>query len=130
MAVKCEIFLVDKTEMATLPKIIAVDFDGTLVVDEYPNIGPKNSKIFDLVHNFQLRGYKVILWTCRDGHYLDQAVDFCAMEGLEFDAVNENIPEVQRMFNRDTRKVYADIYLDDKNMNVPLLLALPMVSRR
>ena len=111
---------VDHTDMATLPKIIAVDFDGTLVSDKFPDIGEKNSVVFCQVKGLQNMGWKVILWTCRcndkNGDQLDEAVAYCNIHGLCFDAVNKNIPEVIEMFGGDTRKVYADKYLDDKNL--------------
>lgn len=110
--------IVDKEQMKSLPKIVAVDFDGTLVSNEYPKIGNKNHRTFDDIKLFKLMGYKIILWTCRandsQGNTLDEAVAYCKSQGLEFDAVNQNIPEVIEMFGSDTRKVYADIYIDDK----------------
>ena len=106
--------------MVKLPKIAAVDFDGTLVKDKFPEIGEINSVVWDSVKQLQDNGYKLILWTCRSndlqGTQLDDAVAFCKKEGLEFDAVNENLKEVQDMFGGDTRKVYADVYIDDKNL--------------
>jgi hypothetical protein len=59
-------------------------------------------------------GAKIILWTSRDHENLDAAVEFCREHGFEFDAINENLPECQRLFNNDTRKVFADEYWDDK----------------
>lgn len=105
---------VSKTEMNTLPKIVAVDFDGTLVQDKFPEIGDPNYEIFDLCNQLKAQGIRLILWSSRDGQPLWDAVDFCRVRGLEFDAVNENLAEVQQMFNNDTRKVYADLYIDDK----------------
>ena len=106
---------VNKTEMSTLPKIVAVDFDGTLVEDKFPEIGRPRAERFHIIRQMQAAGIRVILWTCRDHESLKAAVDWCLKEqGIVFDAVNENIPEVKAMFSNDTRKVYADIYLDDK----------------
>jgi uncharacterized protein YqfB (UPF0267 family) len=100
--------------MATLPKIVAVDFDGTLVEDCYPEIGPVKQEIFDMMNAYKALGWKVVLWTCRDKEQLLSAVVFCARNGLTFDAVNENVKEAQAMFNNDTRKVFANVYIDDK----------------
>lgn len=107
---------VDKSMMKKLPLIIAVDFDGTLVMDKYPDIGAKNESLFYDVCLWKSMGYKIILWTCRDGYHLDKAVEYCREQGLEFDSVNKNIPEVIEMFNNDTRKIYANMYIDDKNL--------------
>lgn len=105
---------VEKSEMNTLPKIVAIDFDGTLVEDKFPYIGDLNKEMFALCKRLKEQGVSLILWSCRDGEQLDQAVLFCKAQGLEFDAVNENIQAVREMFHNDTRKVYADLYIDDK----------------
>jgi len=107
-----------KVDIDSLPKIVAIDFDGTLVTNKYPEIGDKIHRVFTDVKFYKTLGWKVILWTCRDndcnGNKLDEAVAYCKEQGLEFDAVNKNIPEVIAMFGNDTRKVYADLYIDDK----------------
>lgn len=115
---------VSKTQMVKLPFIIAVDFDGTLVEDKYPEIGPKIDLVFEAVKRWKRMGYKIVLWTCRDGEPLKEAVSFCLNNGLVFDAVNRNIPEVVELFQNDTRKVYANFYLDDKNMRPAILEAI------
>lgn len=98
-----------------LPLIVAVDFDGTLCKDSYPYIGEPKQDMIDLVKAYQKGGWKTILWTCRTDEYLEAAVKWCREHGLEFDAVNTNIDEVKAMFGGDTRKVFADRYIDDKN---------------
>lgn len=106
---------VTKEQMAALPKIVAVDFDGTLVEDKFPEIGKPNPEMVQLCHQLQQQGIALILWTSRDHDNLAQAVQFCKQElGLVFDAVNENHPATQALFHNDTRKIYADLYIDDK----------------
>lgn len=107
---------VSKDNMSTLPKIVAVDFDGTLVSDMFPEIGLQNNEMFELCKQLKAQGIRLILWTSRDGQPLLDAVAFCKARGLEFDSVNENVQEVREMFNNDTRKVYADLYIDDKSI--------------
>lgn len=104
----------------SLPPILAVDFDGTLVDDRFPEIGPIKWDVWEAVESYRLLGYKIILWTCRDGDRLKDAVKFCADNGMVFDAVNRNTPEVIKLYNNDTRKVYADIYVDDKGVGLCL----------
>lgn len=95
--------------------IIAVDFDGTLSLGEWPNCGPPNMKVIDALQERQQKGDKIILWTCRVGDELDAAVAWCKIYGLTFDAVNANLPEILAAWEyRDTRKVFADEYWDDK----------------
>ena len=100
-----------------LPYIVAVDFDGTLCEDKYPAIGKPNYDIIKAIQDYKSFGWKVILWTCRNGKALEQAVAWCRQHGLTFDAVNENLPVVREAFGgSDTRKVFANVYVDDKNV--------------
>lgn len=95
-------------------KTIAVDFDGTIVTDKFPEIGEPNYDLIKWLIGYQSRGGKLILWTSRNGDALPKAVEFCKSLGLEFNSVNENLKEVQEKWKGDTRKVLADYYLDDK----------------
>jgi len=97
-------------------KIYAIDFDGTLCINEYPNIGQPIYKTIIFCKERKAEGHKLILWTCRSGKYLDEAVAWCKVQGLIFDAVNENLPEMIELFDNDCRKVFADYYIDDKNL--------------
>lgn len=98
------------------PKIIAVDFDGTLCENKWPEIGgPNFHLIWFLMEQQQKYGAKLILWTCRVGDRLAEAVQWCKDHGLEFDAVNTNLPEVLEWMGTDSRKIYADVYIDDRN---------------
>ena len=98
-------------------KIIAVDFDGTLCHGNWPDIGEPNIRLINKLLKLQRKGYKIILWTCRNGEPLKQAVEFCKKCGLMFDAVNENLPSLIEKYG-DTRKIAADVYIDDKNLNM------------
>lgn len=104
------------TTMKKLPQILAVDFDGTLVSEAFPQIGLKNENMFEAVLNAQNSGIKCVLWTCRNGQELQNAVDYCIGHGFTPDAVNRNVDEVIEMFGHDTRKIFADWYLDDKSL--------------
>lgn len=96
-------------------RVIAVDFDGTLCENKFPEIGEPKKYIIDIVKELKRQGNKIILWSCRSGQPLIKAVMWCAEQGLLFDAVNENLPEIIEMYGGDARKVWADIYIDDKN---------------
>lgn len=96
-------------------KIVAVDFDGTLFENKWPEIGEPNTALIDYLKKRQEQGDKLILWTCRCGDRLDAAVKKCETYGLIFDAVNENLPEAIEMFGDDSRKIFAHEYIDDKN---------------
>ena len=100
--------------------IYAIDFDGTLCVDEYPAIGAPRLGVIDFVKAAQRGGDRLILWTCRHGAELSAAVEWCAAQGITFDAVNENLPENIAQYGVDCRKVYADRYIDDRNIVIDL----------
>lgn len=95
-------------------EIIAVDFDGTLCSECYPAIGMPNLPLFALLKGARRQGKKVILWTCRYGDLLEEAVAWCRMFGLEFDAVNENVAQTLEQYGTESRKISADVYIDDK----------------
>lgn len=97
--------------------IIAVDFDGTLCKNEYPQIGGANRKLIAYIRGEKAAGARLILWTCRSGQHLQDAVDWCRERGIVFDAVNENLPDIIEYFGADTRKIYAHTYIDDKSCN-------------
>lgn len=99
-------------------KIYAVDFDGTLCKNIYPAIGYPIEEVIDYVKALKNEGNKVILYTCRVGDNLEAAVEWCAGQGIEFDAINENLQEIIDQFGGDCRKIYADYYVDDRAMNV------------
>ena len=108
--------------MSTHPPIIACDFDGTIVVQAYPEIGEPIFETIDELLRLQ-REYaaKLILWTNREGVFLEKAVAYCASIGLYFDAVNDNLPEITEAFGNNCRKVFANVYWDDRQMYLPHL---------
>lgn len=94
---------------------IAVDFDGTIVDHEYPGIGKEKLFAFQTLKELEKLGALLILWTFRAGKELDEAVEYCRKNGIEFYAVNKNYPE--EVFDESvSRKINADIYIDDKNI--------------
>lgn len=100
-------------------KILAVDFDGTICKNAYPNIGAPYNTIINGIKARQKDGWKVILWTCRVGDKLDEAVKWCEEHGLIFDAINDNVEETIRFNNGlNPRKVWADEYVDDHNVTL------------
>ena len=102
--------------------IICVDFDGTLVSEDYPDIGKPNYFVINrLLGMKKNEGAKLILWTCRTGKHLEEAIETCKEWGLEFDAVNRNIDEVAENWGGHENcgpKPFANIYLDDHVVNV------------
>lgn len=94
---------------------IAVDFDGTVVEHDYPAIGREKLFAFQTLKELEKRGARLILWTFRTGKELEEAVEYCRKNGIEFYAVNKNYPE--EIFDETvSRKIDADIFIDDKNI--------------
>ena len=101
-----------------MPKLltIAVDFDGTLVENNYPQIGKPILFAFETLKKLQQEGHQLILWTYRCGVKLDEAVEFCEGKGIKFYAVNKSYPE-EEFDDQMSRKILADIFIDDRNIN-------------
>jgi len=95
---------------------IAVDFDGTIVEHKYPKIGKPILFAFDTLKELQKRGHKIILWTYRSGKELDEAVEYCKKNGVEFYAVNKNYMEEEFENGKISRKIDAELFIDDRNL--------------
>lgn len=95
-------------------KVIAIDFDGCLCKRAWPEIGEPNMEVINAAIREKECGAALILWTCRVGERLGEAVKFCEDLGLTFDAVNANLPERIAAYKNDCRKVNADEYWDDQ----------------
>lgn len=96
---------------------IAVDFDGTIVEHKYPAIGKELPFAIETLKKLRNEHHKLILWTVREGHLLDEAISFCRERGLEFYAVNRDYPEEEKERNNHySRKLKADLFIDDRNL--------------
>lgn len=97
--------------------IIAIDFDGTICQNKYPEIGDPMPLAIESIKELKKRGHDLILWTCRQGEQLYNAVKWCKEHGIPFDLVNEHEPNNLRAFGGVAgNKVFADIYIDDRNL--------------
>jgi hypothetical protein len=115
--------LLERAVQMNRPKIIAVDFDGCIVTNEYPDIGEPIPETITRLKREQDEGAKAILWTCRRGDELTAAAEWCTQQGIHFDAVNENLPEIIAHFGGDTRKVFANEYWDDRAVRMPAIIS-------
>ena len=95
-------------------KIIAVDFDGTIVRDFWPNIGTIKQDVVEEMREEKDNGTYIIIWTCRSGADLSRMQDFLMENNIPFDRINANAPWILDEWKRDNRKIYADEYWDDK----------------
>lgn len=105
--------------------IILVDFDGTVVECDFPNIGKEQKNAIQTLKWLQNQGHKLILWTCREDHisdkscqYLTNAIDWCLQRGIIFDSINQPIEcsYFPRQDYKYKRKPFAHLHLDDRNL--------------
>lgn len=100
------------------PYTIAADFDGCIVEKAWPEVGEPIWKTINALKARKEQGCAVILWTSRDGEFLQDAIRACDRVGLEFDAINKALPIHVQTYGSDPRKIYADEYWDDKGVHV------------
>lgn len=96
--------------------IIAVDFDGTLTTGKFPEIGGARPYAVEMMRRLKADGHYLILWTCRRGERLEEAINWLLAHGIPFDRVNAHQPESLARYGNDPRKVYAHCYIDDKQV--------------
>ena len=94
---------------------IAVDFDGTIVRHRYPKIGEEIPFATQTLAMLAREGHRLILWTVREGALLDEAVEWCRQRGVEFYAINRDFPEEDATGKGFSRKLKADLFLDDRS---------------
>lgn len=95
---------------------IAIDFDGTIVEHRYPQIGPEIPFATDTLKMLMQDRHRLILWTVREGKLLEEAVEWCRQRGVEFYAVNQDYPEEEKGDRGFSRKLKADLFIDDRNL--------------
>ncbi len=96
---------------------IAIDFDGTIVEDRYPEIGPERPFATDTLRMLIEERHQLILWTVREGRQLDEALQWCRERGVDFWAVNRDYPEEDVSRNDYySRKIKADLFIDDRGI--------------
>lgn len=99
-------------------RIIGVDFDGTLAVTTgtYPEIQKPIQEVIDYILEEQRNGAYLVLVTMREGMDLEGALMWCEDQGIKFDAVNDNLSHMKKLFNNNPRKIFCNEYIDDRNI--------------
>ena len=108
--------------------IYAIDFDGTIVENAFPEIGALNPEAERFIRQIRERGDKWILYTMREGEHLEHALEYLRSINLVPDVVNDNLPEMCRFYGNNPRKVFANIYIDDHNAG-GLVFASPVLDQ-
>lgn len=96
--------------------VISIDFDGTVVEHRYPRIGEERPHATETLRKLIEDGHKLVMWTVREGALLDEAVEWCRERGVEFSAINETLRADTNEHSHNTRKIDADLYIDDCNI--------------
>lgn len=96
--------------------IICVDFDGTCVTHEYPNIG-KEIGATEILKQLTDKGHKLILFTMRSGKELQDAINWFKERDIPLFGINEN-PEQHTWTS--SPKPYANLYIDDAAYGCPI----------
>ena len=95
--------------------LIAIDFDRTIVEDAFPRVGKRKPFAIETIKMLQDDGHRIILWTYRHGKPLKEAVEFLKESGIDLCAVNKSYPEEQDEIKGFSRKINADLFIDDRN---------------
>lgn len=96
--------------------VIAVDFDGTIVEHRYPAIGKEIPFAIATLKQLISDGHRLVLWSVREGKLLEEAVNYCRERGIEFYAVNKDFEEEDGRGRHYSRKLKADLFIDDRNV--------------
>lgn len=93
--------------------IIAIDFDGTIVYDAFPLIGKLKPGAKEVINRYAEHNI-IIIWTCRDGKYLEEVKDFLNRNGIQYHYVNENAKELTTF--SPNPKIFYDVLIDDRSL--------------
>lgn len=96
-------------------KTVAIDFDGTIVEHMFPEIGAIKQNVVDKIKKWYAEGHTIIIWTCRTDQYAEEAKKFLDDNEIPYHYFNEN---PTNPFGDRCRKILADVYLDDRALNV------------
>lgn len=96
--------------------IIAIDFDGTICRGKYPNIDGLQPYARETINQLYDAGHYIIINTCRSHDQLVTAINWMIEQGIKFHRVNDNHPNEVARYGNNSRKVYAHVYVDDKQV--------------
>lgn len=111
--------------------IIAFDFDDTIVHTQWPTIVGFRPFAKQCLQELHDAGCFIIIHTCRSKEHEAAAAQFLKDNGVHFDLINANHPQLIQVFEADCRKISADVYVDDKNIQSlmdPASHDLPLVA--
>lgn len=102
--------------------ILSIDFDNTIAnVKKFPKIHSLRKGAKKYINRLYEDGYFIIINTCRtdvdeNNKHQTDAENFLIQKGIKYDICNKNMPHLSKVFKSDSRKISADIYIDDKGL--------------
>lgn len=97
--------------------IIAVDFDGTCVTHDFPEVG-RSVGAEPVLRELVAMGHNLVLNTIRSGEDLAPAVKWFEDRNIPLYGVNSNPTQYKWT---SSPKVHAHYYIDDAAIGVPLV---------
>ena len=95
---------------------ISIDYDDTIVYQDFPNSGTIKPHAKEVINRLYDEGHHILIWTCRTLENAKTAKRYLIECGIRFHLINENLPSNIEKYGGDTRKMSADIYIDDRQL--------------
>lgn len=95
---------------------LSIDFDGTIVEDTYPDVGQVRPYAIRYLQALEGEGHVIIINSNREGKYKEDAIEFLKQNNIPFHYFNENDQRLIDKYSNDSRKIGADLYIDDKSL--------------
>jgi len=94
---------------------IALEFDGVIVENDYPQMGKPNEEAISVLTELIENGYKLILNTKRYGPSLSEAIRYCNQNNILFYSVGNN-----ELKENESNKLNATLYIETGCVGIPL----------
>ncbi|MDD4053130.1 MAG: hypothetical protein PHR28_14690 [candidate division Zixibacteria bacterium] len=107
--------------------VLAIDFDGTIAIDRYPEVGRLKRQAKEYLDRLYDDGHRIIINSCRAGYGEDKMRQFLDAQGIRYHAINSNLPDRIAAYQNDCRKVGADLYIDDKGVFANRIITWPQI---
>lgn len=100
--------------------LLAIDFDKTIADSDYPHIHNLRPNAKEVLNRLHEEGFYIIINTCRSDGYEEEVRQYLNSQEVKYHHVNTNHPGLCEYYKADSRKISADIYIDDKSLETLL----------
>lgn len=97
---------------------ICVDFDNTIVIDAFPQVGPPVPYALDVLKRWSAYGAGIVLTTMRSEQQLDDAVLYLRQNGLELYGIQKDPFQDEWTTSPKCNGIFC---VDDRNIGCPLI---------